>query len=318
MNKPWWTLAAGGVAAFLVGGALLSCAGQPQAHSSAPASAESASAVGTPTIDPENPAQLSALLDALEPSRVIMVGEIHDRYDHHLNQLAIIRGLHRRGVDVAVAMEAFQRPYQRHLDDYVAGRIGEREMLERTQWDERWRFDVALYRDILDYARANGIPLVALNAPSEMIRQVSTSGIDSLDPQSRSLLPASIQLADGPYRRHLEAVFRMHGNLPPERLQRFLEVQYTWDQTMARTAADYLADNPDRTLIVLAGSGHLLQDNAIPARLRRLDPARQSVLVTDTGLMPQGTNVDYVLAARDLAPGSPPRLSAMSTGSGDG
>jgi hypothetical protein len=88
-------------------------------------------------VNPASEADLAALLDELEQSRVVMIGETHDRYDHHHNQLAVIRGLHERGVPIAVGVEYFQRPFQAHLDDFAAGRIDERALLERTEWRDR-------------------------------------------------------------------------------------------------------------------------------------------------------------------------------------
>ena len=80
-----------------------------------------------PTIvDAENQHSLERLLEALDSKQAIFVGETHDRYDHHLNQLTVIRGLHERGVDLAVGMEFFQAPFQPFLDHYVAGKIDEK------------------------------------------------------------------------------------------------------------------------------------------------------------------------------------------------
>jgi uncharacterized iron-regulated protein len=307
MPRNSWLLGTGLVAVLI--GNLVSCAGDAPVRGERSALAPYPN--GSP-IDPEDPEKIAALLDAIEDSKVVMIGETHDRYDHHLNQLAVIQGLHERGVPLAVGMEAFQRPFQAHLDAFVAGRIDEPALLERTEWDRRWRFDPGLYRDILNYVRAHRIPLVALNAPVETVHQVSMGGIEGLDAEQRTLFPPNIELAAGPYRRQLETVFSLHADMPPERLERFLQVQYVWDQTMARSAADYLADNPERTMVVLAGSGHLLHDDAIPKRLRRLQPGKQAVLVTDTGFIPDGAQPDYVLAARDLPPGGRSRL-AMHT-----
>jgi uncharacterized iron-regulated protein len=251
-------------------------------------------------VNPADPAQLASLLRAVETDRVVMVGETHDRHDHHQNQLAVIQGLHQRGVPIAIGMEYFQRPFQPHLDDFTAGLISESTLLERTEWDRRWRFDVALYRDILAYAQRHRIPLLALNAASETVDAVSSRGLEALDDEVRAGFPQRIELARGAYRDQLISVFAMHGTIPRDRLQRFLEVQYVWDQTMARTAGNYLNANPDRTLVLLAGSGHLLHDDAIPSRLRRIHPGEQSVIVTDMGWMPPGAEPDYVLAARTL------------------
>jgi uncharacterized iron-regulated protein len=283
-----------------------------QSCATPPAGDAAETAEATPmNIDPADAKSFAAMIDGISDRKVIFIGETHDRYDHHVNQLAVIRALRERGVDVAIGMEQFQRPFQRHLDDFVAGRIDEATLLERTEWNDRWRFDVRLYRDILDYAQREGIPIVALNAATETVRQVSAAGIDSLGTDERALFPPRIALAQGDYRRQLEAVFQMHGHhMPKHRLQRFMEVQYVWDQTMARSAADYLDDNPRTTLVVLAGSGHVLHDDAIPARLRQLHAGQQAVLITETGYLPEGATPDYIFSARDLSPRNDSQLAA--------
>jgi uncharacterized iron-regulated protein len=255
-------------------------------------------------VNPTDPGELAALLSRIETSRAVMIGETHDRYDHHQNQLAVIRGLDERGIQLAIGVEWFQQPFQHHLDDFVAGNIELAELLERTEWQQRWRFDVSLYRDILAYAQRQRIPLVALNAATETVKAVSGSGIDGLDADTRALFPSRIELAQGEYREQLASVFAMHGPMQRSHLQRFLEVQYVWDQTMASSAGKYLNANPERTLVLLAGSGHLLHDDAIPSRLRRIHPGAQSVLVTDTGWLPPGAEPDYVMAPRE--PGQEP------------
>jgi uncharacterized iron-regulated protein len=263
-------------------------------------------------VNPADPQELSALLSSIETNRAVMIGETHDRYDHHQNQLAVIRGLDERRIPIAIGMEWFQRPFQSHLDDFVAGKIDLMTLIERTEWHQRWRFDVDLYRDILTYAQQHRIPLVALNAATETVKAVSGSGIDGLDDQTRALFPTRVELAQGAYREQLVSVFAMHGPMQKTHLQRFLEVQYVWDQTMASTAGEYLNANPERTLVVLAGSGHLLHDDAIPSRLRRIHPGAQSVLVTDTGWLPPGAEPRYVLAPSDLDDGSPQQLADAS------
>jgi uncharacterized iron-regulated protein len=161
----------------------------------------------------------------------------------------------------------------------------------------------------MTYAQRHRIPLLALNASTETVQAVSRNGIDGLDESIRAQLPSRIDLAAGEYREQLISVFAMHGPMQRSHLQRFLEVQFIWDQTMATTAGEYLNENPERTLVLLAGSGHLLYDNAIPSRLRRIYPGAQAVLVTDTGQLPPGSQPDYVLAAREPNPDLPQQLA---------
>jgi uncharacterized iron-regulated protein len=255
-------------------------------------------------IDPTDPASFERLLDDATGKRVIYLGEIHDRYDHHVNQLQIIRGLQARGHALAIGLEAFQAPFQNHLDAYGAGQIDEKEMLRRTEYYDRWRFDYRLYRDILRFAKQHEIPLVALNAPAELVEAVSRKGIDGLDPNQRGELPAEIPPADAAYEQRLRRAFAMHGNLPKRRFQRFMEVQSVWDEYMAREAADYLSRHPERTLVVLVGSAHVLHESAIPGRLKRRYRVEHRVIVTAPFSPVPGAEPDHVLAARgiDLPP----------------
>ena len=108
---------------------------------------------------------LQGIIPGLADKRVVFVGESHDRYDHHLAQLEIIRSLHALHPRLAIGMEAFQQPFQTVLDDYIAGRLSEREMLRDSEYYTRWRFDYRLYAPILRYAREHQLPVVALNLP---------------------------------------------------------------------------------------------------------------------------------------------------------
>ena len=76
---------------------------------------------------------LDSIIPRLARKRVVFIGEAHDRYDHHLNQLAIIRRLHARHPDLAIGMEFFQQPFQQALDDYIAGELDER-VSSSTSW----------------------------------------------------------------------------------------------------------------------------------------------------------------------------------------
>ena len=259
-------------------------------------------------VDAEDPASLSRLLDEIQDARVVLVGETHDRYDHHLNQLAVVRGLDERGVELAIGMEFFQTPFQRHLDDYVSGSIGEKELLKRTEWYDRWRFDFRLYRDILDYARRRGIPLVALNAPAEVVAQVSEGGIVALGADERERLGLGPDDDTRALRERMGPIFAAHGPMDAKRLDRFVDVQRLWDASMSRAAADYLEANPNRHLVILAGTGHVVPPEAIPGRLARMGFPAGAVIATDGAGRFSDDEPRYLFADRDLALGPPGRL----------
>ncbi len=90
------------------------------------------------------------ILPELMKSRIVFVGEKHDRFSHHINQLNIIKKLHKAGAKIGVGMEMFQKPYQKTVDDYLAGRIDEGKFLNQTDYFRKWRYDYNLYKPVTD------------------------------------------------------------------------------------------------------------------------------------------------------------------------
>jgi len=211
-------------------------------------------------------------------------------------------------------MEFFQEPFQRYLDRYVAGEIGEKELLKQTEYYARWKYDYRLYRDILVYARENDIPLVALNAPAELVARVSKGGLAGLESGERALLPEDLSPPGPAYEARLRPVFTMHGMLSEERFRRFTDVQLLWDEYMARAARDYLNANPGKTVVILAGSGHVAYADAIPGRLARMKGMDHAVVVTGPKARYAGGSVDFLFEERDIALEPPGRMGLMLAG----
>lgn len=214
-------------------------------------------------------ASFDEMLADLATVPLVYVGESHDDEAHHRLQAAIVRELHRRDPSLAIGLEMFQRPYQQALDDYVAGRIDRSEMLERTEWEERWGFDFELYEPVLEHAREHGLRLVALNAPTEVTRTVGREGLGGLDASQREGL-AELDLEDARHREMVREALESHGHMAPEMLERFYTAQVIWDETMAESVAEAMA-GPDapRRMVVLAGRMHVQEGRGIPARAAR-------------------------------------------------
>lgn len=238
---------------------------------------------------------MDALISKLMDRRVVFVGEQHDRYEDHLNQLAIIEGLHAGGKSLAIGLEFFQQPFQQDVDDYIEGKIDEADFLRRTQYFDRWRFDYRLYRPILRFAREHRIPVIALNLEAELTRKVGDVGIDGLSEAERARIPAEMDRDDPAYRDRIEAVFRHHPADHQRNFEHFFEVQLLWDEGMAERAADYLAENPDRTLVVLSGGGHVEYGQGIPKRLMRRQRVPMAIVLNGHGREPDGAVADFFL-----------------------
>jgi len=263
-----------------------------------------ASVIDLPVVKPDETRSLAQIMDQLDDARVVLVGETHTRYDHHLVQLEILKHLYQKSPRLALGVEWFQQPFQKHLDDYIAGEITEKEMLHLTEYFSRWKYNYRLYQPILQYARENKIPVIALNAPRELIRALAESELDDLPPELKAQLPQSYDWSDKDYEKRLRDIFDLH----PEyngKFENFMRSQLTWDESMAERTAQYLQENPEARILVLAGSGHILFGSGIPNRIkRRIDTDQYSILISEDSLPASKEIADYLVLSTEqsLAP----------------
>lgn len=231
------------------------------------------------------------VLPELVQADVVYLGETHDSPQDHQTQLEIIQELHRRNPKIAIAMEMFQRPYQGVLDRYLAGQLNEQELLEQSEYEQRWGFPWQYYAPIVRFAKEKHLPVLALNTPTEVTRQVAREGLESLTPEQRRIIPpfSEIRTDNAEYRKLSLAAFQQHqqsGHGSSASEERFFLAQVLWDETMAETIAQFLQANPDSQVVVLAGQGHIVYGYGIPSRVARRLKNKQlvqrSVLLSPT------------------------------------
>jgi uncharacterized iron-regulated protein len=222
-------------------------------------------------IDGKNGAVLEPgqVFTALLSSRVIYVSEQHNNPHHHAAQLSVIAGVYARDPSVAIGMEMFKRPFQHALDDYLDGKIDEEELVEKSEWEDRWGYDFDLYRPILEFARAHHIHVLALNAPDEITRTVADHGVKALSETERKSLP-DLDLSNKDHREMLREIYEEHHAHASGSFEDFYAAQVIWDETMAYEVARALKDpHGPKRVVVLAGDGHIRYGLGIPQRAAR-------------------------------------------------
>lgn len=252
---------------------------------------------------------LSDVIEKAAEKKIVYVGEYHDRFAHHNVELQVIKDLHRKDPKIAVGMEMFQRPSQKALDDYISGAIDEREFLKKSEYFKRWSFDYNLYKPILDFARTEKIPVIALNQKSEIVDKVSKGGMDSLSSDEKKETPAQMDFSDSEYRDRLRRVFEQHRNRERD-FDFFYQAQILWDETMAESIDAYLQKNPDRRMIVITGSGHQMFGAGIPKRAFRRNGLAYATILNDADV--DGGNVaDYLIYPQPLEGMMAPRIMVV-------
>jgi uncharacterized iron-regulated protein len=230
-------------------------------------------------INPKEQISLTEIINAVIDKPIIFVGERHTNYEDHKVQLEVIMELFQRDKKFAVGMEMFQKPFQKALDDYLSGVISEREFLKTSEYFKRWKFDYNLYREIIEFAKAKGIPVVALNLKEEITKKVAAGGLDALTQEERKEIPQDMDMTDEEYMDRVKKAFQLHERSTIKNFEYFYQSQVLWDETMAHSIAQFLDDSPEYQMVVLAGGQHIIFSSGIPKRTARLTGKDYAILV---------------------------------------
>lgn len=262
------------------------------------------------TTDPSRPfvasaTQEKALLDKLAKNDVVFLGEHHNKADDHNLQADIISGLaSRRGNNnIAVGLEMVQVQYQEALDSYIAAEIkddtaAEKALYDNVQWAERWQWSFEAYLPVFRLARAQKIPLVALNVDSASMEQVRFGGFENLPQEARDRYiddkKGFIEFARSPgFVDYVEKVvmpsYDFHarmgllGSNPSQ--ANFYSSRILWDEAMSNVARRFVDRHlSQKMMVVLEGADHVKFDMGSVGRMKRMAPKFQvaSVLLNPT------------------------------------
>ena len=257
---------------------------------------------------------------------VVLLGEQHDRMDHHRWQLHTLAALHDRRPHMVIGFEMFPRRAQPALDRWVAGELEEHEFLEQSRWSEVWGMDPDHYLPLFHFARMHRIPMLALNVDHGLVQRIRDEGWDEVPREEREGVGRPAPASDA-YRERLHSVYREHPR--PEtadetsRFDGFVDAQLLWDRAMAEVLHDHVTAQDTPLVVGIIGAGHLMHAHGVPHQLA--DLGVEDVMV----LLPWGTEQDCAALRPGLAdavfgisggggPPAPPRLGIRLQGEADG
>lgn len=243
------------------------------------------------------PIGFAGMIEELKGSSIVFIGEIHDSREHHQLQLDVIKALHKGGTPLSIALEMFDSDSQPALDQWVAGKM---ELLDFVQvYRQNWTIPWPMYDSILLYARNNGIPLVALNVPRNIVQKVYRNGVSSLTAEEKKVLPPDITCRiDAPYMKFIKGIYAGHLT-EGSSLEYFCEAQLLRNKTMAWRLMDYLKKNPQRLVVVITGVGHAMK-RGVPEEIPKESGLRWRVIIPQLSEPAmdtlKGSDMDYLVA----------------------
>ncbi len=201
------------------------------------------------------------MIDMFIKADVIYLGEIHSKKEIHEFQLEVIKAIYEREPYIAIAMEMFQAPFQEPIDKYIECEIDEEKMLELTEYKKRWKFNVDLYNDIWRFAKKEGIRIIAMNIPSELLKEIREKGLENIDSE---YIPEKIYKPQDTYKKLLFQVLKSH---KVKDVKRFFDIQMAWDNGMALNLHKALWSGEYEKIIAIVGFGHVYLGHGIPTAL---------------------------------------------------
>ncbi|MDK9556433.1 ChaN family lipoprotein [Marinobacter sp. M216] len=203
---------------------------------------------------------VAALARQVSAADVVVVGEYHGHHGSHLLQSRLQAALYRQRPDQVLTMEQFELDHQAELDGYLSGQIGETELIEDTAAWDNYR---ASYRPLVEFARTRAIPVIAANAPADIVRCVGRKGADYLDTlaeERRSRLPRDPFIDTPAYQaKFVAAIAGSHGAGDPtmsKRMQNTYRAQLLRDNTMAVSILEAREAFPDHQILHVTGTFH--------------------------------------------------------------
>jgi len=223
----------------------------------------------------------------IQGADVVLVGEWHTHAGIHRFQTELLQSMIAENDNVTLSMEQFTRDKQAIVNAYLAGEIGEGTLIKQGN---AWPNYTSDYRPLVELAKANKIDIIAANAPKNIIRCIAKEGIsyvDKLPVDERTWLAANINIQDSPYKNHFMA--SMHHGDESQNENKFAS-QVTWDETMAESIVNYLALNPNKQVMHIAGKFHTENGLGTAASILARAPELKVVIVT-----PVDVNAENIL-----------------------
>ena len=207
------------------------------------------------------------LVNDLSKYDAVFVGEAHGHAASHYVQSKIFSGLHSKYSDIALSMEQFERSQQKIVDQYLAGEIGEETLIHDGKAWDHYR---SSYRPMVEFAKNNGLAVIAAEVPGNMVSCVGERGpnfLNELSGETRTWIADKLHTEDGPYKEKFYkfmAAATGHSVADPneseadkerKKFYRFA-AQVSRDDTMAMSIYDHMQANPGRKVMHIDGSFH--------------------------------------------------------------
>ncbi len=216
----------------------------------------------------------ATLVHNLETARLIAIGEEHYHSEIQAFEHRLLQALaQKRPQHLALAMEFLEQHHQETVDAYLNRTIDENTLHDQINASDAFQ---RLYTPLINTAQQARLPIIAMNIPRRIARQVAKEGFESalktVAPADRTYVPTQLPNIPTRYRTFFLDQVRQHHPVIGEQATHFTEASFLKDVTMAHSLSTFLDQHPQHTILAIAGRFHVDFGIAIPALLRQQYP----------------------------------------------
>jgi uncharacterized iron-regulated protein len=212
-----------------------------------------------------------ALDTRIAAARFVLLGEKHDKADHHRFQGDVLKSLISAGRRPTLVWEMLPRSRQSKIDTFLAtGEEDPTAFALAVGWKDLGWGDWSLFQPVAKAALAGHLPQRAAGFDRDDLKAVGREGLDALPSDLSARRPKGPVLTPDQEKTIEDAVFDGHcGYVPRAHLGPMIQVQVARDLAMADALT--LSAEPDGAVLV-AGSQHVRRDAGVPVHLARMAP----------------------------------------------
>ena len=202
------------------------------------------------------------MIDELKKYRIVMVGESHTNQLYHDVELEVIKGLFEAGKPVVLALEMYNPKQDEALTKWVSGSTDPNTFMEQTEFLTTWGHNYRYYKAIFDYAREKHIPIYGANIDKKYTSKIGRGGVGSLTEEDLQAIP-EIDTMTIEHKFLIKVMMQGMDATMPDQFNNMYPAQSLWDAAMGEGAIRAAEKHPDATVVLLAGSGHVIYNIGI-------------------------------------------------------
>lgn len=199
---------------------------------------------------------------------VLFFGEEHNDSIGHILEFELFKKLSSSYPKTALALEMFHTDTQPVMDEYLAGLISEKNFSKEARAWNNYKD----YRPMIEFAKANHLPVIAGNAAARYSNAVTKSGLGALKLFPATSLaflpPIPVDTATGRYYDKFVETLGGHDMGP----MKIYQTQNLWDASMSWSIAKYYKANKGIKIFQINGRFHSDEKLGALAKLKQYLP----------------------------------------------